>query len=142
MIVVSGKSVRLLYLDSSALVKLLIEEPESAALQDHIDAEKSTLVTSRLALVEVPRATAIANNSKEVQHETNRLLDSCLVIDVHNELLNAARRLTSPTIRTLDAIHLATALHVIPDQFIAYDIRLITAAKRYGLPLEYPDTRY
>ncbi len=98
----------MVYADSSALVKLVIEEPESAALERHL-AGAPVLATSRLALVEVPRATALANPAPEVQGETQSLLASCMLIDVSDGVLRAAAGLSSGSVRTLDAIHLATA---------------------------------
>jgi predicted nucleic acid-binding protein len=125
------------YADSSALVKLVIDEPESAALERHLG-QGQLLATSRLALVEVPRATAIANPSSAVRTETERLLGSCLLVDVTDALLRTAAALASATIRTLDAIHLASALRVEPDELVAYDRRLTAAAIERGLDVSSP----
>jgi predicted nucleic acid-binding protein len=119
------------------LVKLVIEEPESASLERHL-ADGSLLATSRVALVEVPRATAVANPAREVQDETERLLASCLLVDAGDELLRSAARLTSRIVRTLDAIHLASALRVQPDELVAYDRRLLSAATDQGLSVSHP----
>jgi uncharacterized protein len=128
---------RLLYADSSALVKLVIEEPESAALERHL-AGGPVLATSRIALVEVPRATALANPAVAARRETERLLGSCMLIDVTDTLLRAASRLTSRAVRTLDAIHLASALRVQADEVVAYDGRLIVAAGECGFTVSHP----
>jgi uncharacterized protein len=128
---------KLLYVDSSALVKLVVDEPESEALAAHLGADDA-LATSRLALVEVPRATGLANPSPEVRSETERLLASCVLVDVSHELLRAAAGLASDTIRTLDAIHLASALRVEPDEVVAYDRRLGAAAAERGLEVVRP----
>jgi predicted nucleic acid-binding protein len=117
-----------LYVDSSALVKLVIEEPESTALEAYLPRD-AVLATSRIALVEVPRATALANPSEEVRQETARLLQACLLVAVSDRVLRDAAAITSREVRTLNAIHLATALHVEADDLIAYDRRLLTAAK-------------
>ena len=127
----------LTYVDSSALVKLVVEEPESAALERHLAGERA-LVTSRLALVEVSRATAIANPAAEVRDETDRLLASCMLVDVTDALLRAAAELTSLPVRSLDAIHLASALRVGADELVAYDRRLTTAASATGLAVVSP----
>jgi uncharacterized protein len=125
------------YADSSALVKLVIAAPESAALERHLG--KGQLVaTSRLALVEVPRATAIANPSPDVRRETERLLGSCLLVDVTDALLRTAAGLASVSIRTLDAIHLASALRIEADERVAYDRRLAAAAETRGLVVASP----
>lgn len=128
---------RLLYLDSSALVKLVIEEPESAALEDHLQGEP-LLATSRIALIEVLRATSLANPAPEVRIAAGRLLASCMLVDVSDDLLRSAVSLTSATVRTLDAIHLASALRIDPDEFVAYDRRLLDAALADGLAASSP----
>lgn len=128
---------RLFYVDSSALVKLVIEEPESAALERHLE-DGPVLATSRIALVEVPRATAVANPAAEVQEETERLLASCMLIDVTDSLLRAAAGFASSSVRTLDAIHLASALRIDPDELVAYDQRLVQAAAERGLAIASP----
>jgi predicted nucleic acid-binding protein len=113
-------------------VKLVIEEPESAALRRHLR-QGQLLATSRITLVEVPRATAIANPSDEVQRDTARLLASCLLVDVSDALLRAASGLASATVRTLDAIHVASALRIEADELVAYDRRLAAAGAEHGL---------
>lgn len=118
-------------------MKLVIEEPESAALDRYLE-DWPILATSRIALVEVPRATALANPAANVREETERLLASCLLIDVGDGLLRAAADLVSRAVRTLDAIHLASALRVDPDEFLAYDRRLVTAAAERGLAVTHP----
>lgn len=118
-------------------MKLVVEEAESAALERHI-AGDPVLATSRIALVEVARATAIANPAQEVQEEARRLLASCMLIDVSERLLLAAARLASATLRSLDAVHLASALRVEPDELIAYDRRLGAAAREHGLAVSRP----
>jgi len=131
---------RLLYVDSSALVKLVIEEPETSALERHLTDHPAVMVTSRLALVEVARAAKLANPSEEVQTEVDRLLSSCMLVAVSASLLRASRQLASATVRTLDAIHLASALRVEADELLAYDHRLLAAAGAQGLPVITPSS--
>lgn len=125
------------YVDSSALVKLVIEETESSELEHHVGDEVA-LATSRIALVEVPRATRIANPSEKVQQETTRLLDACLLVDVNDRVLKDAAALASRTVRALDAVHLATALYIDADELVAYDRRLVDAAAAQGLSTASP----
>jgi predicted nucleic acid-binding protein len=129
---------RLIYADSSALVKLIIDEPETRALELHLAESPSVLVTSRLACVEVSRATALANPSQEVQQEVDRLMSSCTLVDITTQLLSSARKLTSASVRTLDAIHLASALRVEADALLAYDQRLLDAANEHLLAIVSP----
>ena len=93
---------------------------------------------ARQQLVEVPRATRIANPSEEVRHETRRLLDACLLVDVNDRVLDDAAGLASRSVRSLDAIHLATALYIDADELVAYDERLLDAAAAQGLSIASP----
>ncbi len=115
----------------------MIEEAESADLEGHLACD-AVIATSRLALVEVPRAARIANPSEELQRETRRLLDACLLVDVTDRLLRSAAPLASHEVRTLDAIHLATALYIDADELVAYDRRLLDAAEAQGLQVAAP----
>jgi predicted nucleic acid-binding protein len=97
-----------------------------AAFFDGIDAP---VATSRIATVEVARAATVANASPEARAEAQRVLDGCLLVDVSPELLESAARLASRELRTLDAIHLATAHSLAVDGIITYDHRLTEAAQ-------------
>jgi len=79
------------------------EEAGSADLERYL-ASDPVIATSRLALVKVRRATRIANLSGQLQHETRRLLDACLLVDVTDRPLRSAAPLASRGVRTLDAI--------------------------------------
>jgi predicted nucleic acid-binding protein len=96
------------------------------------------LATSRIALVEVPRATTLANPAPEALEEAQRLLASCMLVDVSDALLRAAAGLASAAVGTLDAIHLASALRTEADELIAYDRRLVAAAAERGLAFSSP----
>ena len=115
----------------------MIEESESAALEVHL--ASSILASSRIAIVEVLRATSLANPAPAARAETERLLASLLLLDADEDLLRAAAAMTSATVRTLDAIHLASALRIGPDEFVAYDRRLAAAAASRGLTVASPD---
>ena len=128
---------RLVYTDSSALVKLVIDEPQSAALDRYLG-NAELMATSRVALVEVQRAVGVANPAPAVREDAVRLLQSCMLIEVSDALLRTAAELSSASLRTLDAIHLASALRVGADELITYDRRLHDAAVEQGLAVLSP----
>jgi predicted nucleic acid-binding protein len=119
------------YADSSALVKLLLDEPERPALESYLR-RRPRLWSSGLAKVEVTRAAVVANPVMGPE-EADRLLKACELVDVDDWILDHAKKLVDPSLRALDAIHLASALLVGPDELIAYDRRLLRAAERAGL---------
>jgi uncharacterized protein len=96
------------------------------------------VATSRIAIVEVSRATALANPSDEVRNEVDALLASCMLVAVTAQLLRTARKLASAAVRTLDAIHLASALRIEADELLAYDGRLLAAASEQKLRVATP----
>jgi predicted nucleic acid-binding protein len=125
------------YADSSALVKLVLDEVESDELLEYLDGGP-VIASSRIALVEVSRAATLRDPRAGVPEAVDRLLGGCLLVDVTADLLQAARRLASRTLRSLDAVHLATALRVAPDEFVAYDRRLLAVAAELGLSTAHP----
>lgn len=84
------------------------------------------------------RAVGLANPSVEAREEAVRTVESCLLVDVTDVLLRAAATLASLTVRTLDAIHLASAQRVGADEVLAYDARLREAASAAGLATAAP----
>lgn len=127
---------RLVYADSSALVKLVITEDESAALERELARVPTTLAVSRIAVVEVTRAVRLADPRQ--LPECDRLLASCSLIALSEPVLALAKALSSLRVRTLDALHLATALHVAADTMAVYDARLADAATAAGLGILAP----
>ena len=123
------------YIDSSALVKLVLDEPESEVLEQTLAGE-GHLVTSRLSSVEVVRAVRVGNPAFEAQAE--QLLSACTRLAVTDDVLRKAQQLAGPALRTLDAIQLATALRAKARLLIAYDRRLIAAAQEAGLEVLSP----
>jgi predicted nucleic acid-binding protein len=119
------------YADSSALVKLVVDEEETEALRSHLASEPE-LVVSRIALVEVSRAVRIASPGAAAARDAERLLASCTLVEVSDSILRAAAGLASANVRTLDAIHLASALRAAADEVIVYDRRLREAAEAAG----------
>lgn len=122
---------RLAYADSSALLKLVVDEPESEALERYLEAGQTPLISSRIAVVEVTRTAKLANPA--LREAAEALIGTCQLVDVGAAILERAAELASARLRTLDAIHLATALDVEPDEMIVYDGRLAEAAVAAGL---------
>lgn len=129
---------RLAYADSSALVKLIVDEPESTALDAYLAETPTMLATSRIALVEVVRAARVANPAAELEQQARALVESCVLVDPAPPLLERAASLATRRVRALDAIHLASAEHVEPDEMLVYDVRMATAAAEAGFAVVAP----
>ena len=129
----------LLYLDSSALVKLVLPEPETEALFE-LTRLWPERVSSSLARVEVLRAVRRAGEEDVVLRRAEEVLARIGLIQIDTEILSAAARLEPRELRTLDAIHLATALSVGEQlgAMVAYDSRLAQAAERQEVPVLTP----
>ncbi len=128
----------LYYADASALVKLVRDEPESAALRAYLgDAD---VVSSDLVLAEVPRAIrrAAARDPRLAERillaRAGELLDAVALLPIDRAVLLAAGALAEPALRALDAIHVAAAVDLSPlDAFVTYDERQAAAARLAGL---------
>jgi uncharacterized protein len=136
--------VALLYADSSALVRLVREEPESVALRAFI--AEADVVTCELVLTELPRAIrrAVALDPglplEPLIDRAGQLLDSVALLPLDRPLLLAAGALAEPALRALDAIHIAAAIDVFPlDAFVSYDERQAAAARLAGLRTVRPE---
>jgi len=133
--------VRGCYLDASALVKLVTREVETDALRDHL-LRYSSRATSRVAAVEVPRALARRGaESVSVGGEAvAEALDGLMVVELDEAIASAAANLEPVSLRSLDAIHLASALAIRDDldALITYDLRLADAARAAGLTVIAP----
>jgi len=127
------------YLDSSALIKRAIEEPESEAFEDALEqhvAGGDSLVSSSLAWVEVSRAVRRRidhESSARLTEAVDNALSGILECPITTPVTALARRLDPAPLRTLDAIHLATAILLDVGLLIAYDERLLAAAEEHGL---------
>ena len=117
------------YLDSSALVKLVVLEPESAALRQFLRAH-ALRISSALAEVEVPRALLRAGYGAAESRRATEVLARTALVDVDRRILRSAAALAPPDLRSLGAIHLATALSLGQDLagIVTYDQRLSNAA--------------
>jgi predicted nucleic acid-binding protein len=130
--------VALFYADASALVKLVLDEPESDMLRAFL--EDSDLISSELVLTEVPRAirrAAARDLRLDLDLLTARageLIDAVALLPLDRVLLLAAGAFAEPALRALDAIHIASATDPSPlDGFVTYDGRQAAAARLAGL---------
>lgn len=127
------------YLDTSALVKLVVREAESEALQVWIrESAAAVMATSTLAGVELRRASR--RHSQAAADVAEELLSSVDQIAMTPDLLREAAAVEPSVLRSLDAIHLATARRIGSSLsvFVAYDLRLIAAAEAAGLSVAQP----
>lgn len=120
------------YLDSSAIVKLAIEERESGPLRRHLR-RRGPLTSSALARTEVLRA--LLDEGEAGLARGREVLGRLNLVRVNDRVLNAAGALLPSELRSLDAIHLATALQLGEDgyQLVTYDERMAQAARTLGL---------
>jgi predicted nucleic acid-binding protein len=123
------------FLDSSAIVKLVLEEPESQALIDFLDGQRQ-VEASELSIAEVGRAV----RRLDPEFDEAEALDALSLHRVTTDVLRRAARLQPAGLRALDAIHLATALsHGDGDvQVVTYDDRLAAVARAHGLRVVHP----
>lgn len=128
---------RAVYLDSSAIVKLVVREPESAALRRYLR-RRRPLVSSALARTEVARALLPLGTDAIVRGEA--VLNRLDLARVNDRVLTAAGSLLPEDIRSLDAIHLATAQGLGADlaRVVTYDERVSRAARGLGLAVAAP----
>ena len=126
------------YLDTSAFVKLVIAEPESAALQRSL-LRWPERVSATLLRTEAVRALRRSGNGAYIG-AARRLLRGLHLVRLDEPLLDRAGDLDPLELRSLDSIHLAAALAVGPDLgvFLTYDRRLAEAAQAVGLAVEAP----
>ncbi len=128
----------MLYLDSSAIVKLVVRETESRALRTYLR-RHPVRVTSALARVEVPRA--VHHLGGAALHRAREVLGRIDQLRLDAGLLDAAADLEPNVLRSLDAIHLASA-RLLGDELsavVTYDRRMAEAASLLGLQVIAPD---
>jgi predicted nucleic acid-binding protein len=128
---------RAIYVDSSALVKLAVREAESAALRRYLG-RRRPLVSSALARTEVVRA--LLPFGSEAVRRGREVLARVELLRVSDRVLDAAGMLAPADLRSLDAIHLASAVQLGTDLrgFVTYDERLASAAAGRGLQVIQP----
>ena len=130
----------MIYIDTAALVKLLRPEPESEQLADWLDERMDTpLVTSTLTEVELPRA--LHRIDPTLLPGVPALLERLARHEIDKVIRAAAAAYKTVELRSLDAIHLATAQVVLGSRltcFVTYDRRLLAAAEDLGMPVASP----
>lgn len=129
----------MIYLDSSALMKLVREEAETTALQEWLsDHPDESVVTSELGRVEVFRAARRVGD--EALAEARAVVGDVDLIPLDRAVQDVASDIGEPLLRTLDALHLASALLLkdVLTALIAYDHRLVDAALTAGLVVVTP----
>lgn len=129
----------ILYLDASAIVKVIAPEPESAALVRAL-ASWPEQATSGLSLAEIPRALRRIRATSAMFRRAQRALEQINIIRVDRDILEAAGAFDVPELRTLDAVHLASALSLGAEleAVVTYDRRLASAANAAGATIMAP----
>ncbi|HEV2778367.1 MAG TPA: type II toxin-antitoxin system VapC family toxin [Actinophytocola sp.] len=134
----------MIYLDSNALVKLIREEDETPQLITWLGMQPDgEFVSSALVEVEVPRA--LRRNQPEALAGVAATLRQVSRVEIDAPIRATAAAYMDPLLRSLDAIHLATADHLVASgkhitAFVTYDKRLAEAASAAGLTVVAPGT--
>jgi uncharacterized protein len=125
------------YLDSSVLVKLAVREPESAALRRYLR-RRRPLIASALARTEVVRA--LLSLGPDAVRRGHDVLDHVGLVRINDRVLDAAGAMQPVELRSLDAIHLATAQLLGADlaRIVTYDDLMAAAANHLGLRVARP----
>ena len=129
----------MIYLDSAAVVKLVHAEPESPALRTWLD-ERAEIGWVSSVLAEIESFRALARYAPAAVTRLHPVLDQIDLIDLGSRIRILAQTVGPVTVRSLDAIHLGTALSIRRDltSFVTYDKRLLDAAIAAGLPADSP----
>jgi uncharacterized protein len=129
----------MIYLDSAAVVKLAHAEPESSALRGWLDDRAETGWISSV-LTEIESFRALARYAPKAVYRLPAVLDQIDLIDLDPPIRILAQAVRPVTVRSLDAIHVGTALHArrALTSFVTYDKRLLDAARTAGLPADSP----
>ena len=125
------------YVDTSALGALLVEQLESDALESWLDQTSDMLVSSDLLEVELRR---LAVREGIDQADVTRLLDGVSIAALDRAVYRSAGLLPMPYLRTLDALHLEAAMRLDAAAVLTYDRRLSKAARSVGLRVVAPGT--
>ena len=126
------------YLDTSALVKLVVAEAETPALRAWLTEVERSPLASDLARTELLRV--VRRSALDRVLEARAVLDAITLIELTTAIFEQAGRLDPAILRTLDALHLASALSLGDDleSMVTYDDRLADAARANGIPVTAP----
>ena len=126
------------YVDTSALVKLVVAESETAALRKWLQEEGGDLVACDLVRTELMRVVRRVVPDRVLQ--ARAVLDSVTLVEVTPAVFEDAGRLDPSELRSLDAIHLAAALDLGDDLdgLVTYDDRLAAASASNGVTVVTP----
>lgn len=126
------------YLDTSALVKLVVAEPETQALIAWVETADLDVVSSDLARTELLRAVRRVAPDRVVR--AREVLDSLTLLELTTQIYEEAARVDPSILRTLDSLHLAVALDLGDDldTIVTYDTRLAEAANANGVRVTAP----
>jgi uncharacterized protein len=129
----------MIYLDSVAVVKLAHAEAESPALRAWLEERAETAWISSV-LTEIESFRALARYAPDAVSRLPAVLDQIDLISLDPPIRILAQTARPATVRSLDAIHLGTALHTrrTLTSFVTYDKRLLVAARTAGLPVDSP----
>jgi predicted nucleic acid-binding protein len=129
----------MIYLDSAAVVKLVHAEADSEALRRWLS-EQADLAWTSSVLVEIETFRALARHAPDALARLPPVLDLIDTVDLQPRIRRLARTVTPASVRSLDAVHLATALHLGSQLawLVTYDKRLADAATNAGLPVSAP----
>jgi uncharacterized protein len=127
-----------IYLDTSALGRIVLDEPDSAAIGAAL-AAFDAVVSSRLLRIELHRVGLRTGIDRE---EIETWLAGVSLVPMDDAILSAAESVSPASVATLDAIHLATALQLAAERHVAsimtFDVRLAEGAREHGLTVLAP----
>ena len=124
------------YLDSSAAIKLVVDESESADLSAFIDRNSLRLIGSLLLVTELRRATY--RIPELTQDAVSEMLSGFEIYNIPPAAFYQAGWFEQPNLRSLDAIHVASAMALKADLLITYDKRMLLAAQDAHLNVSSP----
>jgi predicted nucleic acid-binding protein len=134
----TGSEERVLYADASALVKLVVEERESEALAGWLEKHRVSLLVSSLGRIEVARTIRLLDDSPSMREKVNELFGNVNVFALTTAVRVRAEEVRPLALRSLDAVHLATALEADVLEMLVYDRRLAEAAGANGIAILSP----
>ncbi|MBB5633803.1 hypothetical protein BKA04_002026 [Cryobacterium mesophilum] len=128
-------SAPLVYVDTSAMGALLIDQPESQSLEDWLDRTSAILVSSDLLETELRR---LAVRENLAQSDVTRILDGVALAALDRAVYRSAGFMPMQHLRTLDALHLEAAVRLDVSAILTYDRRLGDAARTLGVEVISP----